>query len=138
VESWLRRTKGLKVGKHIDIRAVIFTSHWLGWWKWVIQACKMEERVEKVTKVDTRTRMRWAALDSGDAPVDTLLRMCWTCCLCLCRLTIMEPLEQIMNRENKTSGNTNSAAYNESVTSSLPTEEQYSKSLLFVMFLLYT
>jgi hypothetical protein len=27
VESWLRRTKGLKVGKHIDIRAVIFTSH---------------------------------------------------------------------------------------------------------------
>ena len=80
-------------------------------------------------------RMLCVALFSGEALGERLLlSMCWTCCLCLCRMQTMELLAQSMSPRHNTSGNDNNIALSVCAILLLPPLEQYPKSLFTVMF----
>ena len=65
------------------------------------------------------------ALDSEeDLEEASVLRMCWTCCLCLYRMRTMELLAQSVSPKHKTSGNDSNAAYEVSLALSVRIEEQ--------------
>ena len=120
------------MGKQSEIRVGMWGSHQLGSYERAAHPCKMEERVQKVRKVDTRVRMLWVVLDTGEDLWETVeMWMCWTCCLCLYRKTIIEPLGQAIMTEIKISGITIKAVYNDPITlsrSGIRTEKLFSFS----------
>ena len=129
------RTKGKTDGKQRELRRLMFTSHQLWLYKSAMYPLKMKEKVWKARKADTKIRMIWVTPDSGEFLLETwVLWMCWTVCLCLYRMTIMDPLDQAMRTEKKTSGQTMSAAQSEVSITSYPKMEQYPKSGFLAIF----
>lgn len=62
-----------------------------------------------------KRRIVLVALDSGEDLAETVLRICWTCFLCLNRMKTMVPLAQSMSPKHSMSGSESNTAYNESV-----------------------
>lgn len=66
MESWVISKKGMKVGKHRTINALMPGGNKLVLLKTITAIRKMEESVLKKAKVLTRRRMFLVALDSGE------------------------------------------------------------------------